>query len=148
MVEFNENDALSRDGAEMPDEAFAVLVKRHINLVFSSALRQVRDPHVAEEVVQSVFERLARKRGSLSQEVHLTGWLYRTTRFVALERLRADHRRQLREKAAMETLYQTPEESQWQEIEPMLDEAMAGLSEKERDLVLLRYFGSREPWKN
>ncbi len=143
MVEVDELNATRGDGAEMPEDAFASLVKRHINLVFSSALREVRDPHVAEEVAQAVFERLARKSGSLSQEIILTGWLYRTTRFVSLERLRSDHRRQIREKAAMETLYQLQDESHWQEIEPMLDEAMAELGEKERDLVLLRYFENK-----
>jgi RNA polymerase sigma factor (sigma-70 family) len=143
MVELNELSASRHDGAETAEDEFASLVKRHINLVFSSALRQVRDPHTAEEVVQAVFERLARKRGSLGREIILAGWLYRTTRFVSLERLRSDHRRQLRETAAMETLYQSQDESHWHEIEPMLDEAMAELGEKERALVLLRYFENK-----
>ena len=59
------------------------MVSRYINLVYAVALRQVRDPHLAEDVAQAVFLVLARKAGSIRSNVILTGWLFRTTRFVA-----------------------------------------------------------------
>ena len=133
-------ELLREYAASRSEQVFATLVARHVGLVYSAALRQVRDPHLAEEVTQTVFIRLAQKARTFRDGVILSGWLFRTTRFVASETMRTENRRRQREQKAMETLYESQGDAPWAQIAPLLDEAMAGLSETDRNAVLLRFF--------
>ncbi|PWU10786.1 MAG: hypothetical protein C5B50_24790 [Verrucomicrobia bacterium] len=100
---------------------------------------------LARDVAQSVFTDLARKArplaAKLTEASSLVGWLYRSTRFAALNQVREGSRRLARERQAMEQLITNSEsEAGWERVRPLLDEAMADLSDNDREAVLLRYF--------
>src|SRR6266550_5506040 len=125
------------------ETAFRTLANRYVNLVFSVALRQVRDAQLAEEVAQAVFILLARKARGFRQDVVLSGWLFRTTRFVASRAVRAEQRRQRREQEAFAMQQLTTADDAWKRVSPALDEALEHLGETERNAVLLRFFNDR-----
>ena len=126
------------------DEAFAALVARHINLVYSVALRCVGDSHQAEEVAQAVFILLAKKAAQLRHDKALSSWLFQTTRLTASNFIRGETRRHRREQEAhMQSVLNDPESDVWPRIAPLLDDAVAGLNEKDRDAIVLRFYEGR-----
>src|ERR1022692_517659 len=141
---------LLREYAEQANEAaFREIVNRHAGLVYSSALRQVTSPDLARDVAQSVFTDLARKAtslaGTLTENSSLLGWLYRSTRFTALNQLRDDRRRLARERQVMQHIDPASEIApDWDQVQPVLDEAMADLSDEDRDALLLRFFKNHD----
>ena len=124
------------------EPAFAELVRRHIDLVYSAAQRMVCDAHLAEDVTQSVFVALARNARQLTQHPVLSGWLHRTTQNLAANAVRTNIRRQTREQEAvvMNELLAAEPEANWEHIAPHLDAALGDLSEPDRDALLLRFF--------
>jgi uncharacterized protein (TIGR03435 family) len=138
--------ALLREYATGNSEAaFETLVSRRVGFVYSMALRQVRDPHLAEEVTQAVFIILAQKAGRISGKTILAGWLFRTTRFAALAQMRADTKRRRREQEAnmQSEIQPTAPDAFWEQLSPLLDEALATLGETDRQAVLLRFFENK-----
>ena len=136
-------ELLARYTRHHAEDAFATLARRHVDLVYSAALRQVRSPQLAEEVAQTTFTKLARVAPQLAPDTILTAWLYQVTRREAIDVVRREARRQLREQIATELNTMNATTADWAHIEPILDEAMAELDDTDRAAVLLRYFENK-----
>src|SRR5208282_2742343 len=127
-------ELLRRYAETRSEAAFAELVQRHVNLVYSAALRQVNgDAHLAQDVAQMVFTDLARKADSLARRTTLTGWLYTSAHFAAAKIVRLESRRRNREEQFMreptnefvpEVGRVTPCAPDWEKLRPVLDQAM------------------------
>jgi RNA polymerase sigma factor (sigma-70 family) len=124
------------------ESAFAELVHRHVNLVYSVALRLLRDAHQAQDVTQAVFAALAENAHRLCRHPVLSGWLHCTARNLATKAIRSDARRREREQeaAAMHELLTIDSGNSWTAIELHLDAVLGELNAADREAVLLRYF--------
>lgn len=142
-----DQELLRRYATDGSQEAFAELVQRHLDLVYSAALRQLNgDAHLARDAAQQVFVDLARKARMLAERPVLAGWLFMGTRFAAAKLVRGEQRRRAREKEAYLMNELTREETgpaDWARVRPVLDEALGELPEADRDAILLRYFENR-----
>ena len=141
MRQLDDAELLSAYASQHSEEAFSVLVERYVALVYSAAWRQVQNPHLAQEVTQAVFIILARKSAALSKRSALSGWLCRTAHLVARNALKTEHRRHHREQEAyMQSLLNQAEADAWAQLAPLLDEAVAQLSNPDRNAVVLRFY--------
>src|SRR5688500_16125925 len=123
------------------EQAFAQLVQRYVDLVWSSARRQTGSAELAEEVTQAVFITLAQKEHKIREGEAVSGWLLVTTRHKSLNALRADARRRKHEREAAAMKRECDPTSQpWEAISPLLDEAVSKLKREDRDALALRYF--------
>ena len=144
MQELDDIALLRQYTEQNSEEAFAALVSRHVNKVYSVALRHTRNPHQAEEITHAVFVILAKKSGQLGKKVVLSGWLYETSRLTAVTFIRSEIRRARREQQAhMQNLLNEADTDVWPKIAPLLDAAMAALSETDRHAIVLRFFDGK-----
>lgn len=133
----------AEDGAQ---DAFAELVRRHLGLVYFGALRRTSDAHLAADVCQTVFIALAQEARALRSHPALPGWLFAVTKNTAINLQLAQQRRRRREQEAL-TMHDlsSPEDRavDWERLRPLLYAALDVLSERDREAVLLRFFGGR-----
>ena len=141
----SDNELLQCYVRDRSQEAFGELVRRHVDLVYSSALRRVgMDAQLAEDVTQEVFTELARRSASMLGRPVLEGWLYTTSRFKAVDLVRAVKRRRVRESLYMNANLETvAAEPDWEALRPLIDEVLDSLSKADREILILRYFRNR-----
>lgn len=137
-------ELLGRYSSEGSEDAFRELVERRFGLVYAVALRQVGgDAPLAQDVAQHVFSKLARQASSVSTHPVISGWLYRTARFTAIDVVRGERRRKVREAEAQLMQDMPNNDLDWTNLRSTLDEAITAMGEKDRDMVMLRLFEER-----
>jgi RNA polymerase sigma factor (sigma-70 family) len=144
----DDTELLRKFVEESSEAAFRDLVSQRIGFVYAAALRQVGgDAHLAQEVAQNVFLDMARKARALKQRPTIAGWLFTSTLFAASKVLRSRARRLKHETEAhaMNEILSASSgtETKWNELSPVLDDAMHELGSKDREAILLRYFDGR-----
>ncbi len=145
LHELSDTTLLARYVTEGAESAFTEIVQRHLPLVFGTALRRLGgDRSEAEDVAQAVFVALARQASSLLSHPALAGWLYTTTVQQANNQLRRRQRRQTHEQTLMTNAGLNPSaEINWEQLQPVLDDALQELSDEDRNAVVLRYLEQR-----
>lgn len=137
-------ELLRRYAEEKSEDAFAELVRRHIDFVYAAALRQARgNAPLAQDVAQVVFTDLARKAATLARHEVVVGWLHTATRFAVAKAIRSESRRTAREQegyAMNEALGESDAPVDWARLHPVLDDVLGELKERERAAILLRFF--------
>jgi RNA polymerase sigma factor (sigma-70 family) len=139
-------ELLAAFGREGDEAAFRQLVRRHLDLVYATALRKVTDSGAAEEITQNVFHALGRKATRFASDTSLPAWLHRTALLESRQWLRGELRRRRREETAahLGTTMTAPDEAPaWRELVPLLDDALLSLREKDRAALLLRFQENR-----
>jgi RNA polymerase sigma factor (sigma-70 family) len=122
--------------------ALDALVARHVAMVYAAALREVGDPHQAQDITQAVFLVLMRRAPSLSRKVLLAGWLFQVVHFTAADARKAATRRRYHERQAAEmrsNMSNPPDEPETHRLIPLLNDAIASLGARERDAVVMCY---------
>ena len=145
MPDAQDMDLVREFARHNSEAAFTELVRRHIALVYSVARRCTGNDSDAQDVTQAVFIILARKAAGLRERTLLPGWLYETTRFTAARLLRTNARRQRREEEAymQSTLNEADTADVWEKLSPHLEAAMSKLAERDRALLVLRFYQNK-----
>src|SRR5215470_13078179 len=139
-------ELLQRYTRQGEQSAFADVVRRHLDLVFATALRKVEDTGAAQEVAQNVFGALARKAWQFAPDDSLPAWLHKAALLESKSWLRGELGRRRREQTAAElgtTMKTAEEQPAFAALVPLLDEALLSLREKDRTALLLRFYESQ-----
>ncbi|HTB61965.1 MAG TPA: sigma-70 family RNA polymerase sigma factor [Opitutales bacterium] len=138
-----DSELLLRYARRGDETAFAEVVRRHVNLVYASAVRLLNgDAALAEDVTQTVFTDLAAKAKQLGGHASVAGWLHTSVRYAASSAIRSEQRRRAHEQeaSAMSEIMTMNPEIHWAQLRPLIDEAVGQLRDAERNALLLRFF--------
>src|SRR5262245_37185193 len=122
------------------EDAFAELVRRHVDFVHAVAMRRGNgDSHLAKDVTQKVFIALAQNAERLAKYPVLAGWLYQTAKHAVIDARRAEDRYRRRQQE-LATMYEPTTTSGAPDLRGKLMGELDRLSAIDREAVLLRFF--------
>src|SRR5262245_23420109 len=141
-IDMDDHELLREFVRSRSEDAFSRLVDRHLRMVLSAARRMVGDDHLAQDVTQNVFTTFAEKARGIRPPQVVGGWLYNTTRNLAMHAVRGERRRREREEAAV-AMQAHESHSDTDRVIEQLEPAMAELDADDRDTLVLRYLEDR-----
>jgi RNA polymerase sigma factor (sigma-70 family) len=137
-----EDSALLQRYAKTQDpHAFTELVNRYAGLVHGTCLRITANPHDAEDVTQQCFMELAKRSGSITSS--LSGWLHSLAASRSKNAIRGAVRRKLHEEAAIDGIEPQQKDATWEDIAPLVDEALGELPADLSAPLVLHYLEGR-----
>lgn len=145
--------ALIREfAATRSPDAFAALVRRHVDWIHAAARRQVGASDAAD-LTQAVFVVLAQKASQAARQPALSPWLFGVLRFAALRCVRDASRRRRHERAAAaaagererarahaEARMDAESAAERERMLALLDACVARLRERDRRPVVMRFY--------
>lgn len=136
----DDTDLLQKWTRHRDRESLGELIRRHIDLVYAVARRQVGDAHLAEDVTQAVFILLLQKAHQIKSEAAMTSWLFTTTRYAAANATKVLRRRRHHEHYASRHEQMTIDEPLMDDhSSPLLDEAIETLPRADRACILMSF---------
>lgn len=135
--------------------AFEILLGRHRKSVYNFILRFVGDKETAEDLLQETFMRVIKGADAYKRQAKFTTWLYTIARNLCVDQTRRrKHRRHASLDAPMDTSddsgslmdviagseMASDRKSVNKELFATMQRAIAGLSEEQREVFLMREF--------
>jgi len=116
-------------------EAFAQIVRQYAGLVYGTCLRILVDADRAADATQETFFQLMKRAGEVRGS--LPGWLHRVATGKAVDLIRNDSARRQRERVYLDD--RSNDDQTWREVSPCVDEALNGLDDQTRGLLISHY---------
>ncbi len=150
MVERQQDNIYITKVLEGDRNAFAYLVDKYKTMVYSLALRLMKDREEAEEISQDAFIKAYQSLASFKGRAKFSSWLYRIVYNTAISKLRQQPagRVSLDESDIADTLYieskQNYDTLSAGERKKYLEKALDSLDMVEKMLVILYYYEERD----
>jgi RNA polymerase sigma-70 factor (ECF subfamily) len=146
---YQEDDLYIRKVLEGDVNAFAGLVSKHKDMVFTIALKIVRSREDAEEIAQDTFLKIYRSLGDFRKESKFQTWLYRIAYNTAISSLRikkpelAPISDEIIETVTTDEIGQKVSHLEIEEQQRLMQSAIDQLPEEDGLLVTLFYLDDR-----
>jgi RNA polymerase sigma-70 factor (ECF subfamily) len=150
MVDHRQDNIYINKVLEGDRNAYAYLVDKYKTMVYSLALRLVKDREEAEEISQDAFIKAYQSLASFKGKAKFSSWLYRIVYNTAISKLRQHPagKVSLDESNISETLYMESKENyntlSSGERKKYLELALDSLDADEKMFVVLYYYEERD----
>lgn len=147
LTEMDDIAALRRYAGSADPQAFEVLAARYQAMVLAICRRTLGNEADAEDAAQETFLRLARSAKAIRSNA--AAWLHSCAMNTCRDLMRRKGAAPAEQAASAMGLENVPDSGEpetarlWRDIEPLLDAALADLSDEDRDVIVARFLAGR-----